>query len=137
MKSLLFALIVVSGMNVHATGGFECSYLRDSIDLRVNAVTSWSFENAIVDFIGQAKGSMGDDGSVYRFDYLFSKADVVQYWNSGNEFKLVIYRENEAGEPIKAVIQTTSQNGTDFQGTVQISSGANWSMEDRISCTVE
>lgn len=137
MKSLFFTLAIVVSGSAYATGGFDCQYSKHNIIFNISGVTSWSFENAIVDASGSVRGEIGDDGVIHKFDYLLSKQDIVQYWNSNNQLNMVVYSENAKSEPIKAIIKTVSVDGITFDGTLRLSSGAQWSIEDKITCSVE
>jgi hypothetical protein len=142
MKNILVTLVLsFFTCNAFATGGFSCS-TDSSVDFAqfmMNGVTSRSFENDIISADGLAKGSIGDDGAVYEFDYAFTKQDIRQYWNNGNEFRLVVYSEKEVSnqlEFVKAVITTTTTDGITFSGNAIISS-ASWSMDLPITCEIE
>lgn len=141
MNKIVFFLISFFTFNTFATGGFSCetnSSMNDA-QITMSGVTSRSFENEIVSAEGQAQGSVGDDGVSYTFDYALTKEDIRQYWNSDNEFRLVVYAEKEiAGklDSVKTVIKTTSTDGITFTGNALVS-GPAWSMEVPVTCEVE
>lgn len=141
MNKVLFCLLSLFGFNALATGSFSCETDAsvNNAQITIYGVTSRSFENAIVSAEGQANGSVGDDGVSFTFDYALTKADIMQYWNSGDEFRLVIYSEKEVNgqlEFLKTVIKTSTTDGITFTGDA-IVSGPSWSMEVPVSCEIE
>lgn len=142
---LLVGFLLV-GSRAWATGGFDCRYAQDGLSFELGGVTSRSFESAIVSANGTVQGEMGDDGSVFQVGYDFTEADVMQYWNSGNEFRVILYSEKESTTTIDSMrveIRTTADAVDEwlFRGTISIiyrGQNGNWSISEApIECSIE
>ena len=146
MKQLLaFALFALTTQSALATGGFWCEYDRDGIKFEVGAVTTRSFEGAIVSLDAALSGEMGDDGHVMKVDEKFVTNDVRQYWNTNRDFKLLLYKEVEGERSIlsstRVILDTKSRDDIEWKGTISIehnSQNGSWSIEKApITCGQE
>ncbi len=114
MKTGLMTLaLVLFGSQAHATGGFWCDFKKHGYELTINGVTSRSFANAIVSAEAQLKGPAAVS---------FDRSHILQYWNEGDEFRAILYKEEE-GDSYKwtrVELRTTSPDQCTFSGKLKI-----------------
>ncbi len=144
---VLTALVFLAGPNAFATGGFGCQYDEDKVKFEINGATSRSFGGAIVNAEGALTGEVGGQGDtdVIKIDTTFNRDDIMQYWSTGREFNLNIYKESDSETEhawTSVIIKTKSKNDNgELKGTISIEQGSNagrWSMENKkITCFVE
>lgn len=141
MKKLILIFGMMLSLNAHATGGFWCEYKNESVNFVLNGVTTRSFESDIVDAGAELSGQMGDDGLVLNAEQKFVKSDVRQYWNSGDEFRIVLYAETDTKNTTVRISTKAEPDGVAFNGTISISqysSEGGWSIDDApVSCSLE
>ncbi len=141
MQQIALALGLFLSLNAHATGGFFCEFNSDSLKLELSGVTTRSFENAIVDAKGRLTGNMGDDGLIFKAGQVFVKSDIRQYWNSGDEFRILLYAETDDSTTTVTIKTKDSGDGIVFNGTISIQQTqpkGEWSIEDApITCELE
>ncbi len=141
-KLMMSALTILAASPAFATGGFNCDYDDSRLKFTLNGVTSRGFLNAVVDAEASLKGQIGGKGEtdVHAIDKTFKKADVMQYWNAGNEFRIGLYVENQdpnaPHEWTTVMIQTKTKDGEKFSGKVEFThDGVRES--GKITCFVE
>lgn len=142
MKKLILILSAALGLNANATGGFFCEYKDESLALVLNGVTTRSFENDVVDANAELSGEVGDDGFYMKADQKFIKSDVRQYWNTGDEFRVLLYAEDEIENKNTNVkiVTKAEPDGVEFKGTMSIEQSSpkgSWSINVPISCSLE
>lgn len=141
LKQIVLALGLFLSLNAHATGGFVCDFSSQSLKLELGGVTTRSFQNDIVDANARLTGDMGDDGLIFKADQVFVKSDVRQYWNSGDEFRLVLYAETDENTTTVTIKTKDSGDGIAFKGTISIQQTqpkGEWSITDApITCELE
>jgi hypothetical protein len=141
MKQIALVLGLLLSLSAHATGSFSCEYTSENLELVVVGVTTRSFQNAIVDANARLTGTMGDDGLIFKADQSFVKSDIRQYWNSGDEFRVLLYAETDDSTTKVTIKTKDSGDGIVFSGTISIQqtqAKGEWSIEDApVSCELE
>lgn len=146
MKNVLMASLLVWGTSAFATGGFSCDLADDGISFNVNGVTSHGFGSAIVDAQAHLATMVFDVGSSQEVVMDFSRTNVSQYWNSGKDFKLLLYKEADEGSAYdwtQVTIETVSEAmDGEFRGTLKIFGGGDrfpstYNLELPLTCYVE
>ena len=142
MNYLLLLAALGLGNLANATGGFSCEFADSEIKFELGGVTTRSFENDIVSLDAELSGTISHDGKM-DVRHEFTKADARQYWNNGQEFRILLYAENEAANKnTRVTIKTRAmQEGVEFKGTISIdqsSPASAWSIEEKeITCELE
>lgn len=151
MKSLLISLIVLASTPAFATGGFSCIADNDTLKFEIGATTSRGLGLGIV----AAQGTLeykATDGQPKITKFELSKEDIKQYWNTGDNFNLLIYTEpyeNGSEEDYyfeTYTIETTAieSGGWEFKGLLKTDSNQTvngqtqtHSSESSIDCWIE
>lgn len=126
MKKLALALGFIFATNAHAMGGFSCNYEDKDVKLEVTGSTTHGMESPIVDASAELSGLINQK---------FSKAEFMQYWSNGGEFRLSLYAETDTTETIVR-IKTEAVDDIDFNGTVHIQQGG-FVKDAAITCELE
>lgn len=95
MKKILFtSLIALTSISAFATGGFYCQVETDELVLEVAATTPRGFGLQLIEptAIKLVQKNSAIPAELKSVDY--SIKEIPQYWNSGDDLKILAYKEN-------------------------------------------
>lgn len=124
MKMIIALALALTSVNAFAAGGFSCTADDDTVKIEVGGVTTHGMGSPIVSSDGLLEYKP-TDGQPKLANFTFKKANVSQYWNSGENFNLVLYTEDYTGKnsyETTVIIETVSKGDDEnFAGTYKTS----------------
>lgn len=151
MKNLITALVILASPSAFATGGFSCIADNATLKFEIGATTSRGLGSGIVS--ADAKMEFKEtDGQPKIAKFELNKEDIKQYWNTGDNFNLLLYTEAyEAGpnddyffETYVIETKAIEPQGWEFKGTLKTHSSQTvkgetreFSSESPIDCWIE
>ncbi len=106
-----------------ASGGISCDAGGTGVTVAFGGGVTRGMGSPLFSFDGEASvkdNSVASDLQSVKFEL----ANVAQYWLSGNELKLVLYREREGDKPHGYLTVTVETNAVDegsYSGTYSLS----------------
>jgi hypothetical protein len=110
--TLLTAVGIMFSANAWATGGFSCEIKQKGFKIEVTGGTTRSSGSEIFSSTGTLKGVIRDGKKKIPLSITFTKANVSQYWNMGNDFRIAYRIEND-GPVFTETMLIIETKGTD------------------------
>lgn len=95
MKKILFtSLIALTSISAFATGGFYCAVETNKLVLEISATTPRGFGAELLEPTAVKLVQKNSELPAELKSVDFSISEIPQYWNSGDDLKILAYKEN-------------------------------------------
>lgn len=149
MKSLIAAgLFSVISFSAFATGGFYCAVENSDVVLEISATTPRGFGAQLIEptAIKLVQKSNSIPSELRSVD--FELKNIAQYWNEGDELRLLAYKENDSlnyYNDVQVLLKTKwSKKEGKYVGTYKVTLNANLTdkpvnkvLSGKIACDAE